>query len=190
MTNEKLRLVIAWLGQLVITWLGEVTRDDTKRFRLAVALLVLAALVAVSALLNNQPGIAWATFGSVVIGQLVSPTILQASNAICQFTENFLNAAAEWCIGGTIVAACVVLVIGGFFAPRSNYLDTAGRVFTVGMMVATFIGAVATIFEDPPTFPQRVPQELPTAEAAQAEADELLLVEWKKRGQKQGAASR
>jgi hypothetical protein len=177
MTNAtKLRLIVAWLGEL----------PDATKSRIVVASLGLAAVLAAAGWLLDLRGITGAVLGALVLGYCFFPdTTLRVIDAAYKFTANLLQGALEWCIAGVVVAVAVVLVAGGVFAPEVGYFDVVTRILTYGLaVVCVLYGANAAIkfLRDGPT-PLRTSQELPSAEDAQAEADELLLIEWNKSAQ-------
>jgi hypothetical protein len=171
--------------RLIGTWLGE--RPDAAKFRIVVTSLVLAGLLAAAGLLLGLRGVSGAVLGSLVLVYCCFPeTTLRVIEAAYKSIPNLLEEALQWSIAGVIVAVAVVLFAGGLLAPEVGYFDIVSRILTYGLsLVLVLYGASSAIksIRDG-SAPLRTTRELPTAEDAQVEADELLLIEWnKQRGQ-------
>lgn len=151
------------------------------KLRLILALLSVAAATAAGGILLDRAGVFWASLGTVALGRFCFPRATAgAIDVAVAYAALFLERASEWCFTGSIVVGSALLVAGGLFTPDLDYLGIVARVVACGVAASFVLLLAVDIITGKWGEPLRPPQELPAAEAAQAEADELLTIEWEK----------
>lgn len=152
---------------------------DTMKSRLILAFLLAVLCGGIVAVINGEQGLSLAALGSASLCSACFPSDTgRALRTIGGHYRKIAEWAAMRCLIGSIVLGSVLLIVGGLFDPGGPLLGVAGLVFVIGL--GTTLVLAWTLGLGQSGVPARFPQVIPDAEAAQAEANELLRIEWEK----------